>query len=199
VGLRSHLLSLVDDILEFSRIEVQNEPISLTNFDVVLLIREIVSSARSLADKKDVLLTQSFDSPIIQIKANRRAVQQILFNLVDNAVKFTDRDGRVLVVVAEREKNLVISISDTGRGMSPQLINELGKPFVQASSSEARDHSGTGLGIAICKALAALMNFRLVFESELGVGTKASLVIPSFVMRGDAVELPEIISTVTQG
>ena len=174
----SHLLQVVNDILDMSKIEagtfdVVPEPFDLLNLiDGVRQMMTHQAEARGLALK----LAGGFDLP--EVVADRRACKQILINLLSNAIKFTDRGGSVSLGARRVGEQVEIFVRDTGIGISEKDLARLGTPFVQADSGYDRRHEGTGLGLSVVKGLTDLHGGRMFIESRLGEGTCVTIVLP---------------------
>ncbi|MDY0871494.1 PAS domain S-box protein [Dongia rigui] len=175
----THLLSLINDILDLSRIEAGRFEYELQPLDPTLLLHEAGSLLKSLAIEKSVELVDPDSAPLPSIHADRRATHQILTNIIGNAIKFTNAGGRVLLQAESADDGMVaLCVSDNGRGIPAEKIAELGQPFVQLGSAHTRDQGGTGLGLAICKSLARGMGGSISLESEVGQGTTVRLLLP---------------------
>ena len=172
------LLQLVDDVLDLAKMDagkmtLRPEPVLLNQ-----LTDEVFSSFWRDASEKGVeLVNRTDDVPTVMIDGHR--FRQILFNLIGNAVKFTNR-GSVTVSASYAEKTLVVSVADTGCGIAPDMLMHVLEPFVQAlDPSHAADRAGgTGLGLSICRRLAETMGGEIDVESELGWGSKFTVRIP---------------------
>lgn len=175
-------LTLIDDILDFSKIEAGK----ITLEHIPFSVDEIVSSSVALMApqarqrKVDLSCHVESDHPT-RVLGDPNRLRQILFNLISNALKFTEA-GRVAVCVTaaprgDQESAITIEVSDTGVGMSPDVLSRLFQPFSQADSSTTRRFGGTGLGLSICRRLADLMDATLTVESTEGAGT-------TFTLRG---------------
>lgn len=197
-----HLLDVINDILDLTKIEAGRMDLK----DEVVDVREAVARCIKLigpaAEKGGVTLKREMASAPVHLLADARCLNQMMLNLVSNAVKFTPLKGCVTVSVVERESGDVeISITDTGIGMAPDSIAIAMQPFGQVDSTLARRFEGTGLGLPLVKSMADLQNARFELESELGVGTTARLVFPPHrrVGRdedepiGDLMDEPEFI------
>lgn len=183
-----HLLDLINDVLDISKIEagqmiVKNEP-----FVPTTSLEQIVASIQPAAGRKNLDLTLEIEGSLPEIIGDRRRFEQVTLNLLNNAIKFTDR-GRVMVsarVVDDVELPgrpapttcLEVAIADTGIGISRENLSVLFQPFRQLDSGLSRQHEGTGLGLAICKRLCDLMGGTIEVESTLGKGSKFSFILP---------------------
>jgi PAS domain S-box-containing protein len=176
-----HLLSLINDILDLSRIEASKYEFDIRSIDAALAFRDIIDLLEPLALQKAIKLTFAGGTTESMVLADVRALHQILTNLIGNAIKFTDPGGAIRLRVDRRPPDGMVAlvIADTGRGIPEDRIAELGQPFVQVSPAHARDKGGTGLGLAISKALARGMNGSIEIESTFGSGTVVSVVLPA--------------------
>jgi signal transduction histidine kinase len=177
-GAGHHLLSLINDVLDMSKIEAGKFELHREPFD----IREIVHDCRDLmrerAGQGNVELSEDLPATPLRIEADRRAIKQILLNLLSNAIKFTPEGGRVTVHAGSADGVLVLSVEDTGIGIPADQVSRLGNPFVQVRNSAGASHEGTGLGLALVRALAEIHDGQLKIESVLGRGTIVTILIP---------------------
>ena len=171
------LLGIINDILDFSKIEADKLNIETHPF----LLNEVIDRATEVfmsaaAEKKiELLVDIDLEAPNALIGDPSR-LQQILKNLIDNAIKFTEKGGIILVAVKALEKTsdqvtLAFFVKDTGIGIAPEYVGKLFKPFSQADTSSTREYEGAGLGLSICKRLVEMMGGRIWVESELGKGS----------------------------
>lgn len=179
------LLTVINDILDLSKVESGRLDIEEVQFSLSIVIQDVSKMLSFAAERKNL----SFKSDI-QISTNQDLVvmgdpgrvRQILTNLLTNSIKFTSEGYVKLAVVANKETTetieVLFSVEDTGIGIEEEVRKRLFKPFSQADSSTARRFGGTGLGLTICKNLVDLMNGQITLESSLGVGTKATFSIP---------------------
>jgi len=172
-----HLLALINDILDLSKIEAGEVEIVKEEFAVPGLIGKVVETVSPLAEKKGLALAAALSPEVGQIYSDRRRVEQILLNLVNNAVKFTER-GRVRIEGAIVDEYLRVSVEDTGIGIKAEDMGKLFQTFRQIQTVSTRDHEGTGLGLSICKKLVTMLGGEIWAESEYGVGSKFSFTLP---------------------
>lgn len=173
------LLSIIDDILDLSRIESGRRAASIEHVDVVPLILESATRLRVEFENNGVALSVAAEAEEIIALADRRAVMQIVANLLNNALKYAGSAANVTVSAALIDNNRVeIAVQDDGPGIPEEKLGEIMKPFVQLSSSYARAAGGVGLGLTICQSLARTMDGTLTVESGLGKGTTVRLVLP---------------------
>lgn len=176
-----HLLELINEILDLSKIEAGKLDLHLEEFDLVALLQDTLSTAEGLADKNGNQLTASYpDDPSVMF-ADLTRVRQIVLNLLSNACKFTE-NGKVSLsakkVSVEGEPWLELAISDTGIGLKPEQIEKLFQDFSQADSSTTRKYGGTGLGLAISRRLCQMMGGDIAVESVAGEGSTFTVSLP---------------------
>ncbi len=182
------LLSLLNDLLDLSKVEEGRIELEVLDFDLGEMIRTACAPFRVMAKEKGVDLSISLaDGPRLR-RGDPTRVRQVLVNLVSNAVKFTER-GHIEVAVSQAGDEVSIAVSDTGPGMSPGTIETIFDKFTQADVSTTRRFGGTGLGLAICRELVELMDGRIEVSSELGVGSRFT-----FSLALPCAEAPEVMS-----
>ena len=174
-----HLLALINDVLDISKIEAGQVEIANAPFDLAESIRKVVQTVTPLADKKRLPLTVQIAPEVSRVTSDRRRVEQILLNLLSNAIKFTEQGG-VRVEAGAGDGQVFIRIADTGIGIRPEDLDKLFQPFRQLDSGLTRQHEGTGLGLAICKRLVERMGGAITVESELGKGSKFQFTLPVY-------------------
>jgi cell cycle sensor histidine kinase DivJ len=167
----AHLLSVVNTMLDMSKIEAGHYELMLEPFDIGASIRSCEAMLGLQAKTKGVTLTSRIQRGLDEIVADQRAIQQILINLVGNAVKFTDAGGAISIDASVRDGVLTLSVSDTGIGIPAERLESLGQPFVQIQSDYTRRFEGTGLGLALVKGLVALHGGDFAIASQPGEGT----------------------------
>ncbi len=172
-----HLLSLINDVLDISKIEAGQLDLVYTEFNLVHAINKIVSLVKPQADKKGLeLRTEHKDMKAI-IECDQRRLEQVVLNLLSNALKFTE-EGFVAVTTTTHGSNYVISVQDTGIGIAVSELDKLFKPFQQIDSGLTRKYEGSGLGLSICYQLLHLMGGQIVVISEPGKGSTFRAVVP---------------------
>jgi two-component system sensor histidine kinase ChiS len=173
------LLSIIDDILDLSRIESGRRSVTIEHVDVVPLILDGANRLRMEFDTKGIALSVSAQSEEIVALADRRALMQILANLLNNAMKYAGTAANVRVTAALVGRNHVeIAAQDDGPGIPEERLDDILKPFVQLSSSYSRAEGGVGLGLTICQSLARAMDGTLTVDSRLGAGTTVRVTLP---------------------
>ncbi|GLS02816.1 histidine protein kinase DivJ [Brevundimonas denitrificans] len=183
-----HLLDLINDVLDVTKIEAERYALTLERFDA----REVVSAAMALvrvnADDKGVTLSSVLPADPVEVSADKRALKQIALNLLSNAVKFTPRGGAITVTVEAIGPYLEVVVADTGVGIAPEDVRRLGRPFEQAGEMEQR-RQGTGLGLSLVRAFAELHGGRMSIDSTLGEGTAVTVRLPvALIARAPAPE-----------
>jgi cell cycle sensor histidine kinase DivJ len=173
-----HLLHMVNDILDMSKIEAGKFKIVKEPFEVGPLVKSCCDIMRHTAEQRSLSLIVDIEPGIPELPADKRACKQMLLNVISNAIKFTDPGGWVRVLAKVVGRNVVLSVSDNGIGIAEADLPKLGKPFVQANNSYDRSYEGAGLGLSVVKGLAKLHGGKLELASTLGTGTTASLVLP---------------------
>jgi len=174
-----HLLSIINDILDISRIEAGKMPLRFEEFALPSLIDELLSEVEPLIQKARLSARTDIPADLPPVHSDRQKVKQIVLNLMTNAIKFTPQ-GQVTVRLAndDARRETRIAVQDTGIGISPQDHAKVFEDFRQADSSVTRAYGGAGLGLAICHRLAAMLEGRIELESELAKGSTFTLVIP---------------------
>jgi PAS domain S-box-containing protein len=172
-----HLLDLINDVLDLSKIEAGYVNITREVFDMADSVSKSLDKVRPLADKKGLKMTASVSPERIVICSDRRRVEQILINLLNNAVKFTDQ-GEVRLECTAEDGWLATRVIDTGIGLKPEDITVLFRPFQQIDSGITRQYDGTGLGLSICKRFVELLGGQITVESEWGKGSIFSFTLP---------------------
>lgn len=172
-----HLLGLISDVLDLSRIEAERIELRAESFDLGALVRELEQMFQPLALRSSSTLSVRVPEGLAPVCLDPLRVRQVLSNLLGNAVKFT-REGRVSLVVSEEPGWLVVTVEDTGIGIPADKLEQIFEPFMQVDSAFTRRYEGTGLGLAICRRLCALMGGSLTVRSTLGQGSAFTLRLP---------------------
>jgi signal transduction histidine kinase/DNA-binding response OmpR family regulator len=172
-----HLLSLINDILDISRIEAGHEVIELSEFNANDLIADVISMIRPQAHQKNIELLFSARTSGLLVTGDIDKCRHILMNLVGNAVKFTEK-GKVEITVVKSDSNFEIAVSDTGIGISEKNMTHIFDEFRQADGSTTRKFGGTGLGLAIAKKYANLLGGTISVKSTPEIGSEFRLSLP---------------------
>lgn len=178
-----HLLSLISDVLDISKIEAGQLCVGCAPFSLAESIRKVIQSVRPLAEKKGLELVAFVEKEVGEIYCDELRVEQVLLNLLSNALKFTDI-GSITVRAVRESDQYVVTVTDTGIGIQPEEAQRLFKPFSQIDTGLTRKYEGTGLGLSICKNLVELMGGRIWMESHPGRGSIFGFRLP---LGGDGI------------
>ena len=173
----AHLLNLINDVLDISKIEAGQLTVSREPCDIRAAIEKVTATMRPLAEKKGLALEIAVAPEVGTITSDQRRVEQVIYNLVSNAIKFTEK-GRVRVECSLKDGEIVTSVIDTGIGIKNEDIDRLFKPFYQIDSGLVRQYEGTGLGLSICNKILDLLGGRIWVESAWGKGSIFSFALP---------------------
>jgi len=173
-----HLLALINDILNLSKLEAGQMALDETQIDIRTIIDAAVNLVEDQARRGALQLSVTVADDLPSLWADERRLQQVLTNLLSNAVKFTPRRGRIRVSAAASDDGVAIAVSDSGIGMAPDEIPKALMPFGQVDSALSRKHEGTGLGLPLAKQLAELHGGTLTIESARNVGTTVTITLP---------------------
>ena len=173
-----HLLDLVNQMLELAKLESNEMSLNLVEGDIAVFLKYLLESFSSLADTKNIELHFNAENKSISMAYDPDKFQKIIANLLSNAIKFTPENGEVNVSLSEKENEVLIKIKDTGRGIPPEQLPHIFDRFYQADGSHTREGEGTGIGLALVKELAKLMDGEITVDSEVGIGTECTLWFP---------------------
>jgi signal transduction histidine kinase len=184
LGAGRHLLALINDILDLSKIEAGRMELHLESFAVAPLISDVVKTIEPLAAKNSNQVAVHCDGDIGTMRADQMRLRQALLNLMSNANKFTER-GTITIDARHRQENggdwISLAVTDTGIGMTPEQMGKLFQEFSQASSSTASKYGGTGLGLVISRRFCQMMGGDITVESEVGRGSTFTVRLPRIV------------------
>lgn len=172
-----HLLSLINDILDLSKIEAGQLKLSTDHFKIADVVQNVIDLSRPFALSKNLILTGTVDPELTEVVSDQMRVQQVIINLVNNALKFTEV-GSVTVNVFKRNNYFVVKVIDTGIGIEAGQLKTLFKPFIQIDSGVARKHEGTGLGLSISKKLVTMLGGHISVESKPEKGSTFTVELP---------------------
>jgi cell cycle sensor histidine kinase DivJ len=184
----THLLELINDVLDMSKIEAERFELHIETFDARDAISAVLRLMRVQADRAGVNLRGVLPIAPLYADADKRAVKQIALNLISNSLKFTPRGGSVTVTVQGHGDTLELVVADTGVGIAQDDLERLGRPFEQVGEQDKR-HEGTGLGLSLVRAFARLHSGEMTMESEMGQGTTVTIRMP-VLTQGGAAEQP---------
>lgn len=175
----THLLNLVNDILDLSAIEAGEHKLTIEELAIKDVISNFAPIIVELARRKSIEYTVDAPENLPSLHADERAVKQILLNLLSNAIKFTPAGGSVTLRITDANKHHIFKIEDTGPGVPASEISNLTKPFVRGETDSLKAQEGTGLGLSIVKSFIDLHQGELCIESEVGKGTSVTVKLPS--------------------
>jgi len=174
-----HLLDLINNFLDLAKIEAGKLELVIEEINVSEILNDILKLFKENAQEHNLIIKKKFDPELKSIKADRRALKQILFNLMGNAIKFSKQEGGIVTVSAKREGDMVkISVSDKGIGIKEEELRRLFQKFEQLDSGTSRKYEGTGLGLAITKQLVELHGGKITVESKYGQGSTFTFSLP---------------------
>jgi len=174
-----HLLSIINDILDITRIEAGKMPLTVADFPIPDLVAEVLAEVEPLIAHSRLTVTTRVDGGLPLLRSDRQKVKQVVINLLTNALKFTP-EGWVSVTAAHDAvtDRVAVAVADSGIGISPRDQQVVFEDFRQADNSVTREYGGAGLGLAICRRLAKMLDGRIDLKSQPGGGSVFTLVIP---------------------
>lgn len=174
-----HLGNLISALLEFAELEASAALLQLEWMSLERLVSEVVGQFESLADHRAIDLEVRLPPKLAPVYADSVRLERVLFNLVDNAIKFTPEQGRITVSISERDSETLVCVTDTGRGVPPAERERIFESFYQVDSSSTREHRGAGLGLALCKHIIELHRGSIwVEQPSSGLGSRFCFTIP---------------------
>ncbi len=184
-----HLLTLINDVLDLSKIEAGRMELNLKTFELDRAIDEVVTTVQPLVAKNENRLVVRLDGELGTMHSDQTRVRQVLLNLLSNACKFTEHGTITLAATGRTAANgdewVTIGVTDTGIGMTPEQVGRVFQAFAQAESSTASKYGGTGLGLAISRRFCQMMGGDVTVESEVGKGTTFTVRLPVRAPSGD--------------
>jgi len=172
-----HLISLINDILDLSKIEAGRMELELTDFDLPTALDNALMLVRERAQRRSLNLYKEVDARVGQIQGDERKIRQVVLNLLSNAIKFTPEGGRIEVAAMSRNGLVEVSVSDTGIGIAPEDQEKVFEEFRQVGTAEKKAE-GTGLGLTLCRKFIELHGGKIWLTSERGVGSTFAFTIP---------------------
>jgi len=170
-------VSLVNDILDISKLESGSLKLEIDEVDISKLLKEITDGMRPATEEKKIYLKAKVPTKLPIVEGDWKRLMQVVSNLINNATKFTDKGG-ITVAAEERDDNILVSVSDTGMGLSQENVKRLFTKFFQADTTARRKTRGTGLGLAICKGIVEGHKGKIWVKSELNKGTTFFFTVP---------------------
>jgi GAF domain-containing protein len=177
-----HLLSLINDILDLSKIEAGRMELEVTDFDLPMAIDNALTLIRERAARRSIALNTAVDERVGQVQADERKIRQVLLNLLSNAIKFTPEGGRIHVEARSVNEAIEVSVTDTGVGIAPEDQEAVFEEFRQVGTAEKKVE-GTGLGLALSRKFIELHGGKIWVESQVGKGSTFTFTVP--VRRGE--------------
>jgi len=175
-----HLLTIINEILDISRIEAGRMPLQISTFKVPDLVSEVKAELEPIIMQRKLSVTIEMPRDLVPLTSDRQKVKQILLNLLSNALKFTHQGG---VTIAgrrnARDRTMTLSVSDTGIGIAQADQDRIFEDFRQLDNSPTRAYGGTGLGLSICRRLAQMLDGRISVQSQVGKGSTFTLTLPT--------------------
>jgi signal transduction histidine kinase len=178
----THLLSLINDILDLSKIEAGRMELELTDFDLPTAIDNALTLVRDRAGRRSITLETAVDVRLGAVRADERKIRQVVLNLLSNAIKFTPEGGRIEVRAVPVDGSVEVSVSDTGVGIAPEDQEAVFEEFRQVGTA-AKKVEGTGLGLTLCRKFVELHGGKIWVKSQVGVGSTFTFTLP--VGRGE--------------
>jgi signal transduction histidine kinase len=172
-----HLLSLINDILDLSKIEAGRMELELTDFNLPQAIENALTLVRERAGRRAIALAHTMDERLGKIRGDERKVKQVLLNLLSNAIKFTPEGGRIEVGAALKDGSVEVSVSDTGVGIAPEDQEKVFEEFRQVGTADKKAE-GTGLGLTLCRQFVEVHGGRIWVKSQVGLGSTFTFTIP---------------------
>lgn len=172
-----YLANMVNDVLSLTQMEAGHVALHQERIDLGEIVESTAKSVHPLVQKKRLFLRAEIPDDLPEIYCDRTRIQQVVLNLVSNAVRFTEHGG-ITIRARQRDRHVVVSVADTGPGISPKDVERIFEPFCQGSLDFWRDKEGSGLGLSISKQFVQLHGGRMWLESELGVGTTLFFELP---------------------
>ncbi len=173
-----HLLSLINDILDLSKIEAGRMELEPSQFDLREALENSLSMIRERSTRHSIDLSPQIDDGIGGVEADERKVKQVVFNLLSNAVKFTPDGGRIELLARHVDGQIEVAVRDTGIGIAPEDQERIFEEFQQVGTASPGKHEGTGLGLALTRRLVELHGGRIWVESEVGIGSTVFFTLP---------------------
>jgi signal transduction histidine kinase len=179
-----HLLALINDILDITRIEAGRMPLNLSSFDIPELVHEVMSELEPIIRRSTLRVTAKMSKTLKPLKSDRQKVKQVVLNLLSNALKFTPSGSVIISAAYDQQKRWVaISVADTGIGIPADDQAKVFEDFRQLDTSPARGYGGTGLGLSICRRLAQMLGGSIELASDVKKGSTFTLKLPARLRR----------------
>jgi signal transduction histidine kinase len=180
-----HLLELVNDVLDLSKVEAGRMELAYETFTVSAAFREVRNVIRSLSERRDLTLSDDIQPGDLEVRADKSKFKQVMYNLLSNAIKFTPPGGKVWVHARTADPELVVEVGDTGVGIAPEHQELIFTEFFQVDSEATRQSQGTGLGLSLTRRLVQLHGGTITVESGRGAGSVFTFRIPLLGLDGE--------------
>jgi signal transduction histidine kinase len=176
-GSAHHLLNLINDVLDISKIEAGELEVSCETFSMRDVVNQVAESLLPLAEQKGLSLSVKIAPEVDTLASDERRVRQVLINLANNAIKFTEK-GTVTITCLTRDSRVEVAITDSGIGIKDEDIGKLFKPFQQLDTGTSRRYEGTGLGLSVCKRILDMLGGDIRVKSQFGKGSTFTFTLP---------------------
>jgi two-component system phosphate regulon sensor histidine kinase PhoR len=173
-----NLSGLIDDILEISRLESRREIRVFVSINLIQVINRALETVSEKAKKRNIVLKKQCEAAELTIQGMEDHIYRAILNLLDNAINYTDASGKVIISCEKDDKEIKVSISDTGMGIPKEHLNRIFERFYRLDKARSRELGGTGLGLAIVNHVMEVHNGKVMVESEVGKGSKFTLIFP---------------------
>jgi signal transduction histidine kinase len=175
-----HLLTIINEILDISRIEAGRMPLQMSAFRIPDLMNEVKAELEPIIRRTKLTVTLKIPKDLGPLSSDRQKVKQIILNLLSNALKFTHHGGVTIAARRnKRERTVALSVTDTGIGIAAADQERIFEDFRQLDNSPTRAYGGTGLGLSICRRLATMLGGRISVQSQSGKGSTFTLTLPT--------------------
>jgi hypothetical protein len=176
-GSSRHLLNLINDVLDISKIEAGELEISCEKFSMRNVVNQVAESLMPLAEQKGLSFSVKIAPEVDMLTSDERRIRQVLINLANNAIKFTEK-GAVKIICLMRDSRIQVEIADSGIGIKDEDIGKLFKPFQQLDTGISRRYEGTGLGLSVCKRILEMLGGDIRVKSQFGKGSIFTFTLP---------------------
>jgi len=173
-----HLLTIINEILDISRIEAGRMPLQVSRFKIPDLVSEVKAELEPIILRTKLTVALQLEKDLRPLTTDRQKLKQILLNLLSNALKFTHHGTVTISARRGRERAVCVSVADTGIGIAGADHERIFEDFRQLDNSPTRAYGGTGLGLSICRRLAVMLNGKLTVQSQVGKGSTFTLILP---------------------
>ncbi len=172
------LLNLINNLIDSSKIDLDNFILHLENKNIVYLIEDIVTSVVEYTATKDITIEFDTDNEEIILACDKEVIDRIMLNLISNAVKYTDQNGKIKVKITTKDKYVVVAVEDSGIGIPEENLDKIFMRYIQVDNSITRNSGGSGIGLSIVKNLVEMHGGELRVESKVGIGSKFEFTLP---------------------